>query len=144
VGATQLYAVKAVNSLAHAVTVVPQGGQTVEGVTVLTLATLGQVIVFASDGANWRAESGYAPSPFTGKGDLAVGLAGGAVTRLAVGADTMALLADSTQTTGLRWGTVSGGGGGGSGAGELLVQDGVTSPPVALTLEDGTDFLYQG
>lgn len=34
--------------------------------------------------------------------------------------------------------------GGGGGAGEVLMQDGVTNPPVPLTNEAGTDWLYQG
>lgn len=34
--------------------------------------------------------------------------------------------------------------GGSAGSGELLMQDGVSSPPVPLTTEDGTDWLYQG
>jgi hypothetical protein len=33
---------------------------------------------------------------------------------------------------------------GSSGAGELLMQDGVSSPPVPLETEAGTDWLYQG
>lgn len=28
--------------------------------------------------------------------------------------------------------------------GELLMQDGVTSPPVPIELEDGSDWLYEG
>lgn len=38
----------------------------------------------------------------------------------------------------------SSGGGGGSGVGELLMQNGVTSPPVPLETEDGSDWLYSG
>lgn len=30
------------------------------------------------------------------------------------------------------------------GTGELLMQDGVSSPPVPLETEDGTDWLYEG
>jgi hypothetical protein len=42
------------------------------------------------------------------KGDLLVGTANDTVARLAVGANGLALLADSAQTTGLRWGTAGG------------------------------------
>ena len=31
-----------------------------------------------------------------------------------------------------------------TGGGELLMQDGVTSPPVPLETEDGSDWLYTG
>lgn len=31
-----------------------------------------------------------------------------------------------------------------TGSGELLMQDGVTSPPVPLEIEDGSDWLYEG
>jgi hypothetical protein len=41
------------------------------------------------------------------KGDLIVGTANDAYARVAVGADGLALLADSTQTAGVKWGAVS-------------------------------------
>jgi hypothetical protein len=54
---------------------------------------------------------------YDAKGDLLVGSAANTPARLGVGTDGQALVADSTQATGLRWGTVTGGGGvGGSGA----------------------------
>jgi urease beta subunit len=43
----------------------------------------------------------------TTKGDLVVGTGSGVFTRLGVGTDTQVLIADSTQTSGVKWGTVS-------------------------------------
>lgn len=34
--------------------------------------------------------------------------------------------------------------GGSTASGELLMTDGVSSPPVPVTTEDGTDWLYEG
>jgi hypothetical protein len=42
------------------------------------------------------------------KGDLVVGTADNAVARQAVGADGLALIADSTQATGVTWATAGG------------------------------------
>lgn len=41
------------------------------------------------------------------KGDLIVGTADNTVVRLAVGSNNQVLLADSTQTAGVRWATIS-------------------------------------
>lgn len=41
------------------------------------------------------------------KGDLLVATANGAITNLTVGSDTSALIADSTQITGIKWGAVT-------------------------------------
>ena len=49
-------------------------------------------------------------SIWVAKGDLAVGTGAGAASRLAVGANGTVLIADSTQATGVRWGTVAGSG----------------------------------
>jgi hypothetical protein len=83
----------------------------------------------------------------TTKGDLLAATASNAITRLGVGADTTVLTADSTQATGLKWGTAltnpmtTGGDiiyGGGAGAptrlangslGQLLQSAGGTSAP---------------
>jgi hypothetical protein len=51
-------------------------------------------------------------SALTTKGDLYVATAAGVVSRLAAGANTQVLIADSTTATGLKWGAASGGGGG--------------------------------
>ncbi len=48
------------------------------------------------------------------KGDIFVATAADTVARLPAGANGTVLKANSTTTTGLEWGTVSGGGGGGS------------------------------
>ncbi len=44
-------------------------------------------------------------SDFTAKGDVLAGTASGAYSKLGVGSNGQALIADSTQTTGLKWGT---------------------------------------
>ena len=48
-----------------------------------------------------------APTIVDAKGDLITASAADSVTRLPVGGNGQALLADSTQTTGLRWGSVT-------------------------------------
>jgi hypothetical protein len=53
-------------------------------------------------------------SEFAAKGDLLVGTGTGTFARLAKGADGTFVQADSTQSSGLRYATVSGGGGGGT------------------------------
>lgn len=72
-------------------------------------------------------------SPLTTKGDLWTYAS--ADTRQAVGSNGTGLYADSSQTNGIRWTTQAI-------AGELLMQDGVSSPPVPIETEDGTDWLY--
>lgn len=53
--------------------------------------------------------------------------------------DVQAALAELDTATAAGGG---GGGGGGSVGGELVMQDGVSSPPVPVETEDGTDWLY--
>lgn len=72
-------------------------------------------------------------SPLTTKGDLYTYSTTNA--RQAVGSNGTGLYADSTQTNGIRWTTLPI-------TGELLMQDGVSSPPVPIETEDGTDWLY--
>ena len=45
--------------------------------------------------------------------------------------------------TGSAWEWI-GGGGSGSGGSAILMQDGVTNPPVPIENEDGNDWLYEG
>lgn len=66
-------------------------------------------------GIKWAAPpsgTGIPPTTVDVKGDILAATANDTVTRLAVGANGTVLTADSTQATGLRWGTVSGGSGG--------------------------------
>lgn len=55
--------------------------------------------------------SGIQPSEFAAKGDLLAGTGASTFDNLAVGANGTVLTADSTETTGLKWVTPSGGGG---------------------------------
>lgn len=52
--------------------------------------------------------AGIPTTTVTAKGDLIVGTANNAVSRLAVGTDTYTLVADSTQSTGIKWAAASG------------------------------------
>lgn len=52
-------------------------------------------------------QRGISSSGFTNKGDWLLGVGGGSTLILAVGADGSVPVADSTQPTGVRWGTVS-------------------------------------
>jgi hypothetical protein len=56
---------------------------------------------------------GIPPSIVDAKGDLIVGTAADTVARRAVGSNGQVLTADSSETTGVKWATPSGGGGGG-------------------------------
>lgn len=55
--------------------------------------------------------AGIPTSTVTAKGDLIVGTANNAVSRLGVGANGTTLVADSAEATGLKWATASSGGG---------------------------------
>ena len=71
-----------------------------------------QATRYLREDATWSIPSGTGggmTDPTTTKGDLIVRGAA-AVTRLGVGTDGQALVADSTQATGIKWGTVTGGG----------------------------------
>lgn len=70
---------------------------------------------------------GISPAIVNAKGDLIAATAADTVARLGVGTDATVLTADSTQTTGLRWATPTGGGGGGA------VSTG-TADPTALSV----------
>ena len=75
-------------------------------------ATLGATRYLRED-ATWGVPAGAGgglTDPTTTKGDLIV-RGSAATTRLGVGADGLALVADSTQPTGLKWAAVTGGGG---------------------------------
>jgi hypothetical protein len=67
------------------------------------------------------------------KGDLAVGTGSDTASRLAVGTDGHVLTADSTQSTGVKWATPSGGGGSGPAYADLVLAD---SPTRFYKLDD--------
>lgn len=71
-------------------------------------------------------------SPLTTKGDLIVAAAGGVATRLPVGTDGHVLVADSTQTLGVKW--VSGVSSVAGTAGQVLVNGGTAAATGAVTL----------
>jgi len=73
-----------------------------------TFANQAVTVTATETGLQFTAGGGGS-SPLTTKGDLFTFTSVNA--RLPVGADGLALLADSTQSTGLRWGTVAGGAG---------------------------------
>lgn len=106
VGWTKRITVIKIDSSANAVTVGTTGGQTINGPSSRLLAAQFSGTTLVSDNANWRrAEQSL---PLTSKGDLLVGLASQDVQRLAVGADTYVLTADSAQATGVKWAASSG------------------------------------
>jgi hypothetical protein len=61
------------------------------------------------NGTSWDTYAGadtslVRPSSITAKGDIIVGTASAAITNVAVGANYPTIIADSTTTSGVRWG----------------------------------------
>jgi hypothetical protein len=77
--------------------------------------------------------AGIPTSTVTAKGDLIAGTANNAVSRLGVGANGTTLVADSSEATGLKWATASGGGK------VLQVVQGTYQTAVAITSTTNTD-----
>lgn len=64
------------------------------------------------NGTSWEIyagadSSGSAATLIVAKGDLLAGVAAGSIARLAVGANNTVLIADSTATSGVKWGAVN-------------------------------------
>ena len=78
----------------------------VNGVAVTGTPSTGQVLTASgASAATWSTPSSGFSDPLTTKGDIIV--RGAATTRQAIGSDTQVLIADSTQTTGMKWGAVN-------------------------------------
>src|SRR5262245_27841866 len=72
-------------------------------------------LVYQSDGASWSTwatlTGNVAADPIIdAKGDLIVGTAADTAARLAVGSNNQVLVADSAQSSGIKWAAVPGGG----------------------------------
>lgn len=99
-----------------------------------TTVTVDQVGSVASNTIRIHATASGA-SPLTTKGDLYTRTSS-ADARLAVGSNGAGIIADDSQTVGIRWTTAAL-------HGELLMQDGVSGPPVPLESDPGqNDWLY--
>lgn len=102
----------------------------------------------ASDGGGHvqsAAKGGTGQTVFT-KGDLLVGQSAAVLSKLAIGADTTALLADSSQSTGVRWGVAGKFGGTGSDGG-LTITSGTTTIDLgnaAVTIKNYTSISITG
>jgi hypothetical protein len=96
---------------------------------------------------------GGSTSPLTTKGDLYT--YSSVAARLPVGTNGQVVVADSAQTTGNKWATAAGDVSGpytalvvsttavqNAGRWEVLMTDGITSPPEPVWSDDGTDWLY--
>lgn len=92
------------------------------------------ITVSASSNTVTIAVSAGGTSPLTTKGDLYT--FDTANQRLAVGSNGTGLYADSDQATGIRWTFMPI-------AGEILMQDGVSAPPIPLETDPtGDDWIY--
>jgi hypothetical protein len=74
--------------------------------SVLGTGTASSTTVLYGDGVYRTPATGIPTTTVTAKGDLLVATASGTVVRKGVGTDLQVLIADSSQTDGLRWGAV--------------------------------------
>jgi hypothetical protein len=95
-------------------------------------------------GVKWGVAAGGMLDPTTTKGDLIVKPTGAPPTRLPVGADSHILICDSSQTTGLRWGTITGFAAPGSDTQVMLNKAGVPGASANLVFNYTTNHLLIG
>lgn len=106
--ASKRYAIKALNLL-HAVTINTTAGQTIDGLSVLSILLANQVYEVASDNTNWRIVASYTASPLTTEGDILY-LHNGVPDRLTAGSGiTIAGGTISASASGGIWGPISNG-----------------------------------
>ena len=105
--------------------------------------------VFTGDDATFftstatTANAAVPKSTVTAKGDLIVATASGVVARQAVGVNDYVLIADSTQTNGIKWGPVASAGGDVTLTGtQTLTNKTLTAPVITLGLNAQTGTTY--
>jgi hypothetical protein len=95
-------------------------------------------------GVKWGVAAQGMLDPTTTKGDLIAKPSGAPPTRLPVGADSHILICDSSQSTGLRWGTITGFAAPGSDTQVMLNQAGVPGASPNLVFNYSTGHLLVG
>lgn len=108
------YTFKRKDSTSNTITIVPPGGETVNGSATYTLPRVTEVVELCHDSTNnnWEVINDKLDRALTTKGDTFVHN-GSHVVRIPVGTNNQVLTADNTAPGGVKW--AAGGGGGGSG-----------------------------
>lgn len=91
---------------------------------------------FLADDGTLKVTGDLSLSVFTTKGDIVVATASGVVTRIPVGSNGQVLTADSTQASGVKWATPTGGSGGGIGVLGIAAFD-ASAGSIASLFNDG-------